>query len=164
MEKKNEMTVQQCIKEVAKHFTGCNYSFANWAQLNVILDEVEEDKPTICYILPPSGTFSVKRSATMFQDKPLTQIAFIVNTEHDFDGEENDDKVEMMKRLAKMFIQELNASGYFEFIDDEEILYQVPYDTLDDNLTGIIVTFPIVQESSIMCKMPDEFGYVEHLD
>ena len=163
MEKKNELSVQKCIKEVASHFTGCHYCFANWALLNTILDDIEEDKPTICYILPPSGSFTISRGATLFSDKPYTQIAFLVNTEHDFDGEENDEKVEMMKRLAKMFIMQLNQSGYFDFIDGEEIVYQVPYDTTDDNVTGVLITLPIVQESQLLCKIPDEFGYVENV-
>lgn len=157
-----QLTVQQRIKKVAEHFTGCKYCFANWTQLNTILDDVEESKPTICYILPPSGNIRVSRGSTCFTDKPETQIAFLTTSELDFDGEQNDEKIEKMKRLAKMFIKALNESGLFKMIDEEDILYQVPYDTADDCVTGVVVTIPIEEEWRIMCKMPDEFGYVEN--
>ena len=90
---------------------------------------------------------------------PETQIAFLIGTEQDFDGEENDELVEKMKRLAEMFIIALNESGDFEMIDGEEITYQVPYDTMDDNLTGVIINLPIVEFPNNMCKMPNEFGF-----
>lgn len=158
------MTVQQRIKEVAKHFTGCHYCFANWAQLNTILDDIEEGKPTICYILPPSGTIRVDRGSTCFTDMPKTLIAFLTDTKLDFDGEENDEKIEQMKHLAMMFVRALNDSGYFQTIDEENINYSVPYDTADDNVTGIILTLPIQEQWRIMCNMPDDFGYVEKLE
>lgn len=153
------LSVQRRIKAVAEHFTGCEYRFMNWTQLNVELDRIE--KPTICYILPPSGSLTPERGATIFTDRPETQIAFLAPTEFDFDGEENDDIIELMKLLAIMFIKELNRSGYFEFIDGEQIEYQVAYDTADDNVTGILVTLPIVEQPDLFCRMPDTFGYIE---
>lgn len=162
MGNKKHLSVQQRIKAVAAHFTGCEYLFMNWAQINVEVDRIE--KPTICYILPPNGTLTPQRGASIFTDKPLTQIAFLAPTEFDFDGEENDEIIEMMKLLAIMFIKELNRSGYFEFIDGEEITYEVPYDTMDDNLTGVIVTLPIAEQPDLFCRMPDTFGYKEEPD
>lgn len=156
---KKHLSVQQRIKQVAQHFNGCEYFFMNWAQLNVELDKVE--KPTICYILPPSGTITPEKGAMVFTDKPETQIAFLAPTELDFDGEENDEIIELMKLLAIMFIKEMNRSGLFEFIDGDPIEYQVPYDTMDDNVTGIIVTLPISEQPDLFCRMPDTFGYSE---
>lgn len=154
------LSVQQRIKSIAECFTGCDYLFANWAQLNVELDDIT--KPTICYILPPSGTITPSLSATSFIDKPQTQIAFLCPTEFDFDGEENDELVEMMKLLACMFIRCLNESGLFDMIDGEEIVYQIPYDTLDDNLTGVIINLPIEERPRVFCEMPRTFGYIPY--
>jgi len=156
------LSVQQRIKRIARHFTGCHYSFANWAQLNTIIDAV--DKPTICYILPPSGVLHTKHMATTIVDRPLTQIAFLAPTDLDFDGEKNDDIVELMKLLMIMFIKELNRSGLFEPIDDVDIQYQVPYDTMDENVTGVLVTLPLYEIPDTMCQMPDAFGYVDEID
>lgn len=163
--KKNmeHLSVQKRIKSIAAHFTACEYVFANWAQLNVVVDNIQRDRPTICYILPPSGTLQVKRGSSLFIDKPSTQIAFLVSSEHDFDGEENDELIESMKKLAKMFVKCLNDSGLFEEIE-EEILYQVPYDTTDENVTGIVVTLPIVETGEVMCSIDGDFGYVESIE
>lgn len=153
------LSVQQRIKKIAEHFTACKYIFANWAQMNVELDRIEQ--PTICYILPPSGMIVPERNAMQFTDRPLTQIAFLSPTDFDFDGEKNDEIVEMMKILAIMFVKEINKSELFEFID-EEIEYQVPYDTMDDNVTGVVITLPIVEKPfSACCVNGDMFGYVE---
>lgn len=155
------LSVQKRIKQVALKFTGCNYFFANWSQLNEIVDRTQKNKPTICYILPPNGTIRVERGSTCFTDKPNTLVAFLCHTDMDFDGEENDEVIEKMKRLAMMFIKALNDSGLFNMIDEENIEYQVPYDTTDDNLTGVLVTLPIEEKWNVMCQMPDDFGYVE---
>lgn len=152
-------TIQQRIKAVAERFKGCKYLFMNWAQFNVELSEISNDTPSIVYLLPPAGRFRFKNNGMSITDMPETQIAFLIGTEQDFDGEENDELVEKMKRLAEMFIIALNESGDFEMIDGEEITYQVPYDTMDDNLTGVIINLPIVEFPNNMCQMPSEFGF-----
>ena len=151
------LSVQERIRRVATRFTACQYIFANWTQLNVALDSV--DKTTICYILPPSGTITTKRAATQFVDKPLTQIAFLAPSELDFDGEKNDCVIERLKLLICMFVKAINESGYFEMIDDEEISYQVFYDTADDNVTGLLLTLPISEDPRTICKISEDFGY-----
>lgn len=163
-------TIQQKVKEVAKKFTATDYFYGNWAQVDVLLDHINSapedyDRPVICHILPVSGTLFPKYNARMFKDSPETIIAFLVRSELDFDGEENEDKVELMKRLAKMFIVALNRSGFFDEIDEEEIPYQVPYDTADDNVTGVIVTLRLKEVEGLhICDLSNEqenFGYTE---
>lgn len=152
------MTVQEKIASVATRFKEAEYRFMNWAMLNVELDHVE--KPTICYILPASGTLTPKRSATLWRDAPQTQIAFLVPTDFDFDGAENDDLIETMKDLAKQFVRALNASGHFEMIDDQELPYRVAYDTLDDNVTGIILDITLKEkEMKSYCNNNYNFGF-----
>lgn len=135
-------SVQQKVKDVASRFTECDYFYGNWTQVDEFLGHLDNvDRPTICHILPASGSLRPLYGASIFKDKPETIIAFLTPTELDFDGEENEDKVEVMKHLASLFIRALNDSGYFEIIDDEDIQYKVPYDTTDDNVTGIVITF-----------------------
>lgn len=152
------MTIQEKVKTVAQKFTKVNYEFMNWAQLNERVDDVVS-KPTICYILPASGTLHASHSASLWKDSPTTQIAFLTPTDFDFDGAENDDKVEVMKELAKQFIRALNESGYFEMIDGEDVPYQIPYDTTDDNLTGVIITITLQElEYKKICQINYNFG------
>ena len=86
------MPVQEKIKSIASRIEGTAYVFMNWAQTNVALDTI--DKPTIVYVLPPSGTLNVKYASVT--DSPLTQIAFLVMTDFEFDSTEIDDGIERM--------------------------------------------------------------------
>ena len=141
------MTVQEKIKSIATRIEGTAYLFMNWAQTNVALDTI--DKPTIVYVLPPSGTLNVKYASVT--DSPLTQIAFLVKTDCDFDSTEIDEVFERMKGIFNEFLREYNKGEYFEPIEGT-IPYQVVYDGLDVNVTGIIVTLTLVElEGSMIC-------------
>lgn len=153
-----KFTVQRRIKEIAQRFKDCEYVFMNWAQLNEYADDAE--KPIICYILPPGGTLKPRLGGTQFIDRPNTMIAFLTRTKLDFKGEKNDDVVESMKSLAKLFINKMEQSGYFSSLDDTEIKYGVPYDKLDDCLTGVVVTLDIELTDTIGCDFDYDFGYI----
>lgn len=117
-----------------------DYRFLNWAQANVALDGIK--RPTIVYILPPSGTLMHRWNQTT--DRPQSQVAFLCNTRFDFHARENDRLMVAMKRLAATFVRELNKSGMFEQIPDKtEIPYQAVYDMLDQNVTGVIITLDL---------------------
>lgn len=80
-----------------------------------------------------------------------TQIAFLSPTDFDFDGTENDNIIEQMKRLAIKFVKALNASEYFEVIEGR-YPYQVVYDFLDQNVTGVVLNLPLEEvEGVIIC-------------
>lgn len=121
------------------------YLFMNWGQTNVAFDNIV--KPTIVYILPPSGTFDIGWARV--KDAPYTQLAFLCPTDFDFDGHENDDIIERMKRLCFCFIKALNASELFEPIEGS-LTYQVVYDGLDQNVTGIMITPTLVEVDGVV--------------
>lgn len=120
------------------------YRFMNWAHANVELDKIE--KPTVIYVLPPSGTLTFKWNEV--KDAPNTQIAFVCVTDFDFEGSKNDGIIEAMKRLAVRFVKALNESGLFEPIEGD-VLYQVLYDHLDQNVTGIVLTLTLEETKGI---------------
>lgn len=80
----------------------------------------------------------------MVRDKPETMIWFICPADFDFDGIENDCRIEAMKRFALRFIHALNKSCLFVPLESD-IPYQVGYDLFDENLTGICIT-PVLEE------------------
>lgn len=134
-------TVEGKIRAIVESMgADVEYLFMNWAQANVAIDKIK--KPTIVYVLPASGSLDVKWNEV--KDKPETFIAFVSSTEFDFDGEENDNIIEAMKRLAIRFIVALNNSGYFEQIEND-VPYSVLYDHLDENVTGVVIN-PILEE------------------
>ncbi len=138
-------TVEGKIRSIAATLgDGIEYRFMNWAQANVELDTIE--KPTVIYVLPPSGTLTFKWNEV--KDAPNTQIAFVCVTDFDFDGTENDGIIEAMKRLAVRFVRAFNESGLFEPIEGD-VLYQVLYDHLDQNVTGIVLTLTLEETKGV---------------
>lgn len=146
-------TVEDKIRAIVNSMNeDVEYQFVNWAQANVALDKV--DKPTIVYVLPPSGTLSF--SWKDVKDSPNSQIAFICNTKFDFNGRENDGIIEAMKRLCIRFIRKFNESDLFEPIDGL-IQYRVLYDYLDVNVTGIVIE-PTLNEIDGISLCSDDFS------
>ena len=69
--------------------------------------------------------------------------------EFDFEGEENDNIIEQMKRLCIRFVKSLNESGLFEQIEGR-LSYRVLYDYFDENVTGIVITPPLIEEEGVI--------------
>ena len=137
-------TVEKKIHKIVDTL-GVNYMFKNGAQANNDIDHV--DGPTVIYILPPSGELDFHY--TSVKDYPQSQIAFVASTEFDFEGEENDNIIEQMKRLCIRFVVELNKSGLFEPIEGR-LRYRVLYDHFDQNVTGIVITPPLIEEEGVI--------------
>lgn len=139
-------TVEAKIHAVASQFEGVEYMFADFSQANLSFDGIEN--PTILYVLPARGELLFHHSKV--KDKPSVQLWFVCPTDFDFDGEENECRVEAMKRLAVRFITALNESGLFETIDDTTIPYSVAYDKFDENLTGIALYPQLVEKEGVV--------------
>lgn len=150
MENKQLTTVEDKVRFIAeRQFSeqGVNYFFMNWSQVNVIADKVTQ--PSIVYVLPASGDLNINARRQRIYDYPETMLAFLAPADFDFDGSENDDIIENMKRLAVSFITALNLSGMFEPIEGT-LHYSVAYDMLDDNVTGIIIEPQLKETCGIM--------------
>ena len=131
-------TVEQKIRSIVESLEGVAYMFKNWSQANDEIDHI--DGPTIIYVLHQSGDLD---------DYPQSQIAFVASTEFDFEGEENDNIIEQMKRLCIRFVKSLNESGLFEQIEGR-LSYRVLYDYFDQNVTGIVITPPLIEEEGVI--------------
>lgn len=142
-------TVEAKVRKVAESMgEDVEYLFMNWSQANVAMDAIT--KPSVVYVLPPSGNLDF--SYARVKDYPETQIGFLAPTDFDFDGTENDNIIEQMKRLAIKFIKALNASKCFELIEGKQP-YQVVYDFLDQNVTGIVLNLPLEEvDGIIICE------------
>lgn len=138
-------TVEKKIKDIVQNMGGVNYLFMNWSQANEKIDHI--DGPTVIYVLPPSGELDF--NYTSVKDYPMCQIAFVASTDFDFEGEENDNIIEQMKRLCIRFINAVNESGMFEYIEGR-LPYRVLYDYFDENVTGIVITPPLKEEEGVI--------------
>lgn len=142
-------TVEAKVRRVVESMgEDIDYLFMNWAQTNVALDAIT--KPSVVYVLPPSGKLDFDYARV--KDYPETQIAFLAPTDFDFVGIENDNIIEQTKRLAIKFVKALNASEYFELIEGRQP-YQVVYDFLDQNVTGIVLDLVLEEvDGIIICE------------
>lgn len=148
-------TVEGKVRDIVEKMgEDVEYRFYNWAKLNVEMDTIT--KPTIVYVLPPSGDFYVDLYAREIRDFPEAQIAFLCSTEFDFESEENDALIEQMKRLCYKFIKAVNESGYFAQLNGK-LPYQVLYDHLDENVTGVVIT-PVLEEEVGYSICEDEYS------
>ena len=149
-------TVEGKIREIVLGMgEDIEYRFHNWVQLNEEMDRIM--KPTIVYVLPPSGDFYIDGLRQEIRDFPEAQIGFLCSTEFDFDSDENDAIIEQMKRLCFKFIHRLNESGYFVPIEGK-LPYQLVYDHLDENVTGVIITLKLEEEEGVSLCEDDENG------
>lgn len=148
-------TVEAKVRSIVESLGGnVGYQFCDWAQANVSLDKVK--MPTIIYVLPPSGTLNFSWREVL--DRPNAQIAFVAPTDFDFDGDENDGIIEEMKRLCIRFIKAVNESVYFEEYEGD-LPYQVLYDHLDQNVTGIVISPTLKElEGVSICNEPARLG------
>lgn len=147
-------TVEGKVRDIVEKMgEDVEYRFYNWAKLNVEMDTIT--KPAIVYILPPSGDFYVDSRRQEIRDFPEAQIAFLCSTEFDFESEENDALIEQMKRLCYKFIRAVNESGYFSQLNGK-LPYQVLYDHLDENVTGVVIT-PVLEEEVGYSICEDEY-------
>lgn len=150
MEIKKYGTVERKVHAIVDMMqVDAEYLFMNWAQANVAITSIT--KPTIVYVLPPAG--SLVFDYARVKDHPETQIGFLAPTEFDFEGEPNDGIIEQMKRLAIKFVRTLNESELFELIEGK-VEYQVAYDYLDQNVTGVVLTLKLEEiEGVSICSV-----------
>lgn len=140
-------TVEGKVRDIVlKLGEDVEYRFYNWTQLNAEMDRIT--KPTIVYVLPPSGDFYIDGLRQEIRDYPEAQIGFLCSTEFDFESDENDAIIERMKRLCYKFIRNLNESGYFSPLEGK-LPYQLVYDHLDENVTGVIITPKLEEEEGV---------------
>ena len=153
-------TFQQKVAKVAARFKDCHYYFLNWAQLNEQLDMYQDDKPVICFLLPPTGYFDIRQNGDTIVDNPVTEITFIAPGKMDQDTQIADVIIERMKYLAKCFLRELNKSGYFDIIDKTQITYETVLEPrTDDAYIGVTVTLPISDAPFYLCGETKDFGF-----
>lgn len=141
-------TVEKKIRSIAEQIEGLNYMYVSWAQANYGLDKVEG--PTMIFVLPVNGELYYKWDEV--RDYPDALILFACPADFDFDGEENDELIEMMKRYCCKFLKLYNDSELFEPLEGETIPYANFYDMFDDNTTGVYIEPKIKELSGVfMC-------------
>ena len=131
-------TIQEHIKDIAQDM-GIAYIYHDWTTANVMLERAE--LPVMVNVLPVSGKF--RMDGYVIKESANCMVAFLDKADYDFDAEENDITVNKMKNLAKQFLIKVMKNDAFEGVDLSSVDFQVAYDKLDVNLTGVVLQLTI---------------------
>lgn len=138
------MTVDQKIALLCKDIDGLTYHYNDWSRANVDMEALQF--PVLINLLPVDGQFLIKNG--QIKDFPNCMFGFLDVTDFDSQSLENETVVARMKEYARGFISKVNSSGLFEAIEGQ-IRYQVVYDKLDINVTGVMLPLTIKERTGI---------------
>lgn len=128
------MTIEDEIRDIAdEHFSEFTYVFEDWYTADKVLDKVA--LPAIIFILPVSGVFQYGEHGRI-KDAENCIIAFVDKVDKEADGRDNEITYNAMKAAARRFINAINASGYFDYIQGD-VTYNVIYEQMSSIVTGI---------------------------
>lgn len=139
-----KMTADQKIAHICKDIDGLTYHYNDWSRANVDIEALQF--PVLINLLPVDGQFVIKNG--QIKDFPNCMFGFLDVADFDAQSAENETVVARMKEYAGEFIGRVNSSGLFEAIDGQ-IRYQVVYDKLDINVTGVMVPLTLKERTGI---------------
>lgn len=133
------MSIEEKIKEIVdEKFPGISYVFENWKGAEDVVARVE--LPAIISLLPTGGSFDFSKGRVKMSEEKL--FAFIDKVEMDANGEDNERVYSRMREVACRFVAELNASGYFEPIGDNQH-YTTLFESMTTNVTGVVLPLDV---------------------
>lgn len=131
----------------------CLYN--DWNRLNKDTDKLSKsisDKdpkfPAVYIVIPAQG--SVDSRFGRYRQSSILTINFLIETleRADFDGVENESRIEAMKYLAIRFLYHFENSRLFEPLADI-IDFRNLYMVTDNSLTGVSITIPVKELEGI---------------
>lgn len=131
----------------------CLYN--DWNRLNKDTDKLSKsisDKdpkfPAVYIVIPAQG--SVDSRFGRYRQSSILTINFVIETleRADFDGVENESRIEAMKYLAIRFLYHFEKSRLFEPLTDI-IDFRNLYMVTDNSLTGVSITIPVKELEGI---------------
>lgn len=166
------VTILDKLREVHSRIPDCSFMYDDWSRLNLRSEELLKpcDKqsnnlafnfgqspdrtfPLMFVLLRASGEFCLKNGNA--RDYQNLTIGFVTPAESpDFDGLENEDRIEWCKDIARRFFSLYAKSGMFEALP-ERLPYKDVYNLFDSTVTGIYFELQ-VQETLGVCQLPLE--------
>lgn len=128
------MTIEDKIRGIAsEQFSEFTYVFEDWYTADKVIDKVA--LPAIIFILPVSGVLQYGEHGRI-KDAENCIIAFVDKVDKEADGRDNEITYNAMKAAARRFINAINASGFFDYIQGD-VAYNVIYEQMSSIVTGI---------------------------
>lgn len=129
--------------------------FNDWHRLNVETSKISKSIsnkdpkfPAVYIIIPARG--SIDSRFGRYRETSQLTINFLIETleRSDFDGIENDSRIDKMKQLAIRFLYHYEKSRLFEPLP-EIIEFNDLYMVTDNSLTGLSITIPVKELEGI---------------
>lgn len=133
------MTYNEKFKEIATKGGQLKYVFGSLAQANLLVDKIYKQASGVhisIVIQPTDGRVTVYPNA---KDEQHLLAGYAENIPLDYDAEVVQTKIESLKDEAFAMLGRLNASGYFEPVEDAD--YTVMFDALDANMVIVLMDF-----------------------
>lgn len=136
--------------------------FNDWHRLNVETSKISKSIsnkdpkfPAVYIIIPARG--SIDSRFGRYRETSQLTINFLIETleRSDFDGIENDSRIDKMKQLAIRFLYHYEKSRLFEPLP-EIIEFNDLYMVTDNSLTGLSITIPVKELEGICFDDVDE--------
>jgi hypothetical protein len=128
------MTIEDKIRGIAsEQFSEFTYVFEDWYTADKVIDKVA--LPAIIFILPVSGVLQYGEHGRI-KDAENCIVAFVDKVDKEADGRDNEITYNAMKAAARRFINAINASGFFDYIQGD-VAYNVIYEQMSSIVTGI---------------------------
>lgn len=131
----------------------CLYN--DWNRLNKDTDKLSKSisekhpkLPAVYIVIPAQG--SVDSKFGRYRQSSILTINFLIETleRADFDGIENESRIEKMKYLAIRFLYHFEKSRLFEPLTDI-VDFRNLYMVTDNSLTGVSITIPVKELEGI---------------
>lgn len=108
---------------------------------------IEKLRPPYAVFLLPTGGRVVARNGRT-KDNEDVAVAFLTHVPKGANGQDNIDAYNAMKQAARLFVEAINADGYFEPVEAWE--YTTIYEELADITTGVLLSVTL-QEARGRC-------------
>lgn len=134
------MSIDEKIREVASRaLPSWTYVFDDWYGADKSITKV--DLPVVVEILPAGGMLAERNG--MIRNAQNCAIAFLDKVRRDGKGKDQSEVYNRMLRAAEAFIHELNASGYFQPV--ENVQYYTIYEDTATIVTGVFIDIQLVE-------------------
>lgn len=140
-------TIESVIKEVAETFQGYTYLLETMYDISTRMEKCPY--PLIGNIIPDGGTITLRNGR--LRDAENVSLVFLDKVRRGADGRDNEKVYNRMKMVAGLFMERLNATGFFEGI--ESVNYGIVMERLSTIVTGVQLTFTLRMEMGVC--LPD---------
>lgn len=134
---------EKAIEVLRTAFPDWSITAEDWYNADRVIEKLKA--PFAVYLLPTSGRV-VSRNGRTYDNEDVA-VAFLTHVPRGANGEDNIRCYNLMKKAARLYIEALNADGFFQPIEDWN--YATIYEELADITTGVLLTMTLREAKGV---------------